>query len=545
MRWAGTLVLLALAREGGRVDERVIDAVEFGLRADGVADDGPVIQRMLEEAARAGGPVRLAFPSGRTIRIATAPERYAFRFDGASRVSVDGGGSTFLLSPAVRFLRMRDSRSMAFRRLQIDFDPLPFADATVAAVRPRERCLDVRPMAWVAAPPLGGPTKEDGEQAFFGMLWYPGPYGPVSRHYWIERIERGPEPGTLRVRAGDDFREFDDIRAGEWTIRLPVPGIAHRYGPGGCLDLFDNDTVAFEEVELWSAPWFGFRVFRNAGEVAFRRVHIRPKPGSGRLTSTWRDGFHVKGNRGKLLWEDCVLGGMNDDAFNISTHGSRVKKVSSPTEIVVQQAYPLNPMPWHEGATLSAADFDARTLLGRARIVKVTPSGPAREIGGRPAAAPVTLALEKPIEGLKAGSMVWEPESSNPDTTLRRCRIEKSCRLQSPVTLEGCEVTAFLWFYGEGVEGPFPSRVVVRDCVLRRGRGNPRLAVSFTGRARGAGGPSAVHDVAFERNRVWGGFSMTGVDDARVGGNEFLEAGAAVRIEDCRNLVRGETGDGR
>ena len=517
-------------------EAQVLRAEEFGVRGDGVSDDGPAIQRMMETAAKVGSPVCLKFRPEATIRVESAPERYVFRFHGASHVTIDGGGSTFLLGPRVRFLRLTQSSQVTIRNLNIDFDPLPFVDGTVSAVNANGRYVDVRLSAKAQKPPIGGPTKEDGEQAFFGMLWHEGAYGVLSRHYWTERIEPGPQPNTVRVFAGDRFKQFNDIEPERWRISLPVPGIAHRYGPGACLDLRDSDTVTMEDVELWSAPWFGFHVIRNRGNVAFRRVHIRPKPDTGRLTSTWRDGFHVKGNSGKLLWEDCVLSGMNDDAFNISTHASRVRKMLSPTELVVLQTFPLNPMPWHEGATLAAADFEARTLLGTARIVRAREWTTERKINGKPAASPVTLQIDRPIESLKPGLMVWEPESANPDTTLRRCRIEASCRLQTPVTLEACDVTALLWFYGERVEGPFPSNVVIRDCLLRRGRGNPRLAVSFAGRRPGQTGSSAIHDVIVERNRIWGDFSMIGVDGAHLEDNRFCEPGAAVRIEGCANV---------
>jgi len=106
------------------------------------------------------------------------------------------------------------------------------------------------------------------------------------------------------------------------------------------------------------------------------------------------------------------------------------------------------------------------------------------------------------------------------------------------VTLDACQVTALLWFYGEQAEGPFPSNVIVRDCILRRGRGNPRLAVSFVGRTADCSRPSAIHDIVFERNQVWGDFSMVGVDNVRVVDNEFREPGAFVRFENCRNLER-------
>jgi len=543
----GVLALVAAGVWGvsaatGAAGEAVLRAERFGLKADGRSDDGPAIGRMLAASARAAGAVRLAFPAGKVVRVATAAGRYVFPLAGVSRLTVDGGGSTFLLAPGLRFLRLTGSRCVTFRRLRIDFDPLPFADGLVTGVDARGRCLDVRAAPWVRALPVGGPTKADGEQAFFAMLWHRGPYGLLSRHYGTKRMVRGADPNTVRVFADDGFRAFGDVEPGRWRISLPVPGIAHRYGPGGCLDVFDNDTVTFEDVELWSAPWFGFRVMRCSGEVTFRRVHVRPKPGSGRLTSTWRDGFHVKGNSARLLWDNCVLRGMNDDALNLSTHTSRVKKRLSPKEIVVLQTFPLSPMPWHAGAVLAAADFNTRTLLGTAGIVRVTGSGKARRIGGKPAAGPVTLTLDRPIEGLPVGAMVWQPQSSNPRTTLRRCRIEQSCRLQTPVTLEACDVTALLWFYGEKVEGPFPSGVVVRDCTVRRGRGNPRLAVSFAGRTVRNARPSAIHDVVFERNRVWGDFSMVGVDRVRLAGNEFREPGAAVRIDNCRDVKRTGTG---
>lgn len=512
---------------------RTFDAAGFGVKADGASDDGPAVERMLAAALATGGPIRLVFPEGKRIRVTTASERYLFRLDGRADVALDGRGSTFLLGPDARFLRMRECRRITIRRLNIDFEPLPFVDGTVTAVNARESWLDVSVAAGQAGRLSGGPTKQDGEQAFFGMLWYRGPYGLISRHYMVERMEPAPERSGVRVFAQAGFREYGDIVPGEWRISLPVPGIAHRHGPGACMEILDNDTLTLEDVEIWSAPWFGANIIRNRGQVTFRRVHIRPKPESGRLTSTWRDGFHVKGNSGTLLWEECILEGMNDDAFNISTHTSRVRKVISPTRVEVLQAFPLGPMPWHVGNTFAAADFDSRTLLGSARVVKVTGWTTERRIDGYPATSPVVVEIDRPIPGLEAGAMVWEPECANPRTALRRCTIRNSCRLQSPVTLEQCDVTALLWFYGESIEGPFPSNVVVRDCTIRRGRGNPRLAVIFSGPEGERDRPSAIHDVLLERNKIWGDFSILGVDRARLVGNEFLDPGAVVRKEGC------------
>jgi len=525
------------------VGAEVIDAADYGLVGDGQTDDGPVIQQMLDAAAQVKGPVSLQFPAGKTIYVGTAPERRVFRWDGAENITLDGGGSTFLLDPSLRFVYMASSRNMTLRRLKVDYSPLPFADGTVVAIDAQARHYDVRLAPWVTEPPLGGPTNQDGEhfsQPFFAMLWHPGPYGPLSVHCWVDNMEPGPSPGVVRVYPNANFDHFGEMVAGEWTVSLPVPGIAHRYGE--VFKLIDNETVTVEDVELWSAPWFGFGIYRNAGELTFRRTHIRPKPGTTRFMSLWRDGFHVKGNSARLLWEDCELTGMNDDAFNISTHSSVVHAIHSPTRFEVRQKFPLLPVSWYAGSTLTAVDEPAKRVLGRRRITQVEVGPIPPPIDGQPAAPITTITLESPIEGLEVGTMVWDAAQCNPDTTLKGCTINMSCRMQSPVQLENCQVTDLLWFYGEGVEGGFPHHVRIENCTIRRGRGNPALAIAFAGMPTGEaqGGdvgnpPRAIHDVLIKNNEIWGGLVVEGVEHVRLEGNRFREVGGQV-------LLRGNHG---
>lgn len=526
---------------------QVLHAADFGVVADGQTDDGPAIQQMLEAAAAVEGPVQLQFPEGRTIYVATGTDRYVFHWDGASDVTLDGGGSTFLLDPYVRFMRMRQSSSMSVQRLRVDFSPLPFADGTVVSVNGTEHYYDVALAPWVTGAPSGGPTQEDGEQAFFAMLWYPGPHGPVSVHCWVDNMAPGPE-GTVRVYPSDNFTHFGEMVANEWQVSLPVPGIAHRYGPGECFQLKDNTTVTLADVELWSAPWFGVGVSRNAGELRFDQVHIRPKPGSGRLMSLWRDGFHVKGNSARLRWEGCVLEGMNDDAFNISTHSSVVSAIHSPTRIELRQKFPLLPIPWHAGSTITVVDEEAKKLVGRATItaVEVGPAPP--DIQGSPAAPITTATLAAPMDGLVLGQTAWDAAQCNPDTVLRDCTIRMSCRMQSPVQLEGCDISALIWYYGEGIEGGLPHHVRLESNIFRRGRGNPVTALSFAGLASGdaaipdpGGVPRAIHDVLIKNNEIWGGFTLDGVEHVRLEGNQFREASmprtlrSNYRLEDSGN----------
>jgi hypothetical protein len=211
--------------------------------------------------------------------------------------------------------------------------------------------------------------------------------------------------------------------------------------------------------------------------------------------------------------------------------------VLSPTQIEVHQRFPLLPIPWRAGATLAATDDATARLLGSARIAAVQTGREPPPIQGQPAAPIATLTLDRPIVGLAPGVRVWDPGQCNPDTTLRRCRIEMSCRMQSPVHIEKCQVTALLWFYGEGIEGGFPHDVTITDSVLKRGRGNPTLGLIFSGAPTGEAptkeawsAPRAIHDILLEGNQIWGGFVLEGTEKARLTGNRFMEAGAQITL---------------
>ena len=471
-----------------------IRVAAFGAKGDGATDDGPAVQRAMEAIASHAPPVTLRFEKDRTYRIKTSPTTWVFDLNGLRDFTLDGGGCRFVLDAHLRLIHLTGCTHATVRRLSLDFDPLPFADGTIVAKDPAGRSVDVKVHDGFVVPPLGGPTHER-EQAYFAMLWHQGPHNLIGEHYFVEDT-REAYPGSLkdrvvRVIAAPVFHGFAGIREGQTRISLPVRGVAHKvqgHGASPAVVIEENDGVCCEDIDIWSAPLFAVNVARNRGTCVFRRFNIRPKPGTTRLTSSWRDGFHVKGNYARLLWEDCHLEGMNDDAFNIATHSSRIVEVASSTQVRIQQNFPLGFVPFETGDTLAVYDVFGGRLLDRAKVVwagaerKVDASNPDRP------APPVRVRLDRPLIGMKQGDLVWNESSANPDTTLRRCKIFNSCRFQSPVTVDDCDITAFCWFYGDNIEGPLPRNVVVKNSRLQVGRGNREMVASFTSLIHGPNG---------------------------------------------------------
>lgn len=543
------IALLAISRSITAACASEVSAHDFGAKGDGISDDGPAIQRAVKALSQVKPPCTLKFERGKVYRIRTAEDTWLIRLSGLREVTIEGNGSTFLLDPKTRFLHMTGCAKAVVRGLSVDFDPLPFVDGVVVAADPVRRSIDVRVYDDYSMPPLGGPTG-DREQAYFAMLWHPGPHSLIGEHYFLRDTQEA-YPGSVRERiirafAAPETSRFAGIRPGVTQISLPVRGIAHRMEGHGASPVFvieENADVACYDIEIWSSPLFAVKVARNRGACTFQRFHIRPKPGTRRLTSSWRDGFHVKGNYARLLWEECHLEGMNDDSFNTATHSSRVIEAVSASSIRVRQIFPLGFVPFQKGDRLGAYDVSGRRRLGAVRVVRVEPEEPVNRTDPDRPAPPLKITFSPALPEIEAGDLVWNESSANPNTTIRRCKIMNSCRFQSPVRVEDCEITAFCWFYGDDLEGPLPQRVVIKKSRFQLGRGNPEMVISFNSLISGADGKIAVptepviRDVVLENNTLDGRLDIRYVSNLRLIKNRLLPPGGEIAIRQSRNIV--------
>jgi len=527
-----------------------LDALEFGLHADGVSDDGPAIRAMLEVAASVEAPIALRFPKDKVIAVKTGTERYVFHLHRREQLTIEGNGCEFVLDPYLCFIDLFDCEQITVRNLQVDYSLQATAPGTVMALDEAAYTVDVQ-LDWPDyATRLGGPTKEDGEQAFFGMLLLDAPYEVMKvKHFYVFGSE---DLGNGRVRIQSDAAHVKGLRKslklGETRIGLPVPGLAHRHGPGALCRIDYSGDILFQNVEVWTAPWFSFQLFRNRGDVTMRSVHVRPRPGSGKVLSSCRDAFHAKGNRGQLLFEDCVLTGLGDDAFNISTHCSRIRKINTSMDIEIRQQFPIQYIPFEVGDTLVVMDGANNEIIAERRILAIEEE--AVKTADRESAsydtqfsgnAPVVrLRLDAPIEGMQVGQVAFDRQSSNPINIIRGCSMDRSSRFQANVELDNCRIEAFTWFYGDPIEGPGPEIVSVRDCeVLARmtfnGWGGSKVSADYEPQAESA----MLKAVTLEGNELWGPVTIQKALEVKLSGNRFpSKDGKQLKVQTSAN-VRG------
>lgn len=516
-------------------------AKDFGVTGNGITDDGPAIQNAIVFISKKEGIKKLIFERGKIYYIKNIKGIYLFNFRKVSDIKIEGGNGIFLLDGKVRLFALEQSRNIVINNLSVDYNPLPFADGLIISKNQVKGYIDVKINSGFQMPPEGGPTNKPQEQAYFAMLWNKGSNSMIGTHFWVKqmnrifsgcRVER-----ILRVKASSNFTNWDKITSYSTRVSIPVRGIAH-LGPYEVIRVVESENANFNNVNVWSAPWFAFGLARNKGELIFNNVNICPKPGTGRLTSSWRDGFHVSSNYAKLLWEDCRIEGTNDDAFNIQSFTSTLKEVISDTEITIRQNYPLNIVPYNQGDVLVVYDVVKGKILGKARVL--------RSYGftqtGRQPAPNITLVMEHPISGMVPECQVWNESSANPQTILRRCRIYNSCRFQSSITIDHCGIYALSWFYGDNIEGPIPSNLFIKNSKLFVGGGNETIAALFSsnmskdGKLYSSKQP-VIFNVILLNNIINGELRIEHSDKISLLNNTFLLPRSKLFLSNCRNVL--------
>ncbi len=462
------------------------NATEFGVVADGKTNDGPAILKMIQAARKVTGePVRLVFPENKLILATTAEDGYLLSLGRMTDVTIDGNGSTFLLEPGVCMADLEFTRNALLKDFHVDHTTSMFVETTIHAMDAEKGFIDVKPVEPLDIDQLGGPTKQKDEQWFGGFVWCEnGGHPKAARHYRVESVQK-LDDDRIRVFTGDGPLSGGMVKTiipGITRFSMPRAGVAHRVGPGPLFRIHDATNARLERINVWSAPWFTFSIYRCEGTCEFIDVNLVPKPGTGRLMSGCRDAFHVTGNRAKLVFDGCDTSGTGDDDYNFCVLTASIRKVVAPDKIIIRQKFPIQYNPMRVGETLVVMN-NQNSILGSAKIsgYEETPLKNGDPIVPGGSCPEVTITLASPIPGLAKGLTIWSKEAGNPDTLMRNCTASFSNRMQTSLKIDRCKFTCYNESYGmsgaqDNVEGPGPGSIWITRSEFKTGRGSGFVA---------------------------------------------------------------------
>lgn len=531
MNLAVTAVLLGAAalcfQAGCTTDFR---AQDFGAKGDGVTDDGPAIQRAVSAALAAGKPARMVFEPGKTYRLLTpqatkASDAGLFELHGINDLTIDGGGSLFLLHPDVQFLQASNCQRLAVANLEIDFSPLPFVSGVITAVDKPVHAVDVEILPGFDLPATDGRPMPR-HPPFFGWLEPAEANKQSARyHYFVEKITE-TEPGSLlrrRVRLfaqENTCKKFEGVGITVGTrISVPIPGAAH--ADRRLVSITDCADITLANWSVWSAPYFAFSLARNSGTLLVTNVTLAPKPGSGRMMASGRDGFHCKGNRGQMIFDGCTVSGLGDDSFNISSMTAGLHRQESGTTIVVRRVFwpSLDYPAFAPDDLLSFFDESGKGILFSARVA-------AMESFEEKSLKLTRLSFTNTLPMLPGKCLIYNMNIPAPGVIIRNSRITGSCRMRAPMLIEHSTFTGFNWYYGDDIEGPFPRRVMIRRSYFVNGdpnnnRGDALIFASPKFSATTRATEYEADDIVLENNVFDGAVVCDHCRNLAVIGNQF------------------------
>ncbi|MCP4785328.1 MAG: hypothetical protein GY903_04855 [Fuerstiella sp.] len=302
-------------------DAAEFKVADFAAVGDGQTDDAPAVRKALAAAVEAGSGSKVTFEK-KTYRFARQPGDAILALNGATGITLEGNGAEIIGNPYNSFLSIRNCQGITMRGFVLDCDPLSFTQGDIIEVVPEEGAFVLKIHEGYANP------VELGEQ-LRKKAWDRVGFTIEAKE---RRLKKGPidfiekitelDRGESLLRVDLQAESFSHIVAGDRFVM----GL-HHGGSGALIHVTASTDIRLEDYTIHGGKYGMNHVFSdNHGRFHVKGAKIAFRPGSDRLVTSIKDGFHVKHNRLGPIIEDCLLEGMMDDSINISVCPYWVKK---------------------------------------------------------------------------------------------------------------------------------------------------------------------------------------------------------------------------
>ena len=448
---------------------KVFKAEDYGAKGDGKTDDGPAIAKAVEAACRDGSSQKIIeLKANTTYRVMSnghSADSYLLLIEETNNITVRGNNTRLLMKAPMRVCRVADSQNITLNGLVIDYSPKPYAIGKVVSVASDYSYVDISSDTDLGFTGTVTPSKRD----YFMFR----NKTDERMHFFLSKMSKNSN-GSYRFYINTALTSTALVKSQApvgMEMIVPVYGSAHI--ESGILLVQDTDTFTMQNVKIHAAPDFVYGMRRCTGKVTFKNVRLEPAAGCPPLVS-WRDGFHIKDNTAKIVWDNCYMGPLGDDAINLSCVIGCIDSVNTanglinmtPAEDTADRAGLINPGDEIVIYDMKGGANDAVYC----KIVSVL------NTAGNSISIRVDADLSK-IPNINTRYVGFY--AYNKDYEINNCTIEGTVRLRSSGTINNTKFNVF-WVRIENesaVEGPIPKNISFNHCVFSTPYSNPKTPV--------------------------------------------------------------------
>lgn len=406
----------------------VLDVGDFGA-SPALQDNRPFINKAIAAARSSDRPTVVRFEPGAVYRVSHPEEpgmqgKYAIHIKDTDNLVLDGQGATLLIThPEVGGICTEDCRNIEIKNIEIDYEPLPYAQGRIHAVNLQENWFELRvddgflepdQPSFDRAMAKWGLTVRDaagGGRRFVGAL-HADRWEKTGERLWRFHVRENEFDATLRSMG---------LQPGERYIHM-----ARNYAQAIAAVRCEN--ILWDNITVFSSPGLAFYPHLTSHHT-IRDCHV--KVHQGRIFSTNADGIHMRGSRGHALIDGCSFAGMADDAINVHSSALAVLEQPAPNQVLVKKhTFSVRP-----GDRLEAVRTASAEVLGHASVETVEDAG-----------ANLLLTLNRDFEGLAERGGTVEKNEHGYDTA--DTVFYNLSEAANPVTIRNC---TFNDFRGRGV----------------------------------------------------------------------------------------------
>ena len=442
-------------------DAVIIDVTDYGADKTGVKDSSPAIVEAVAEAKRLsdeGKEVIISFPKGRYdfypehafekklyISNTTSLEEFldkkiAILIEDMKNVTVDGGGSLFMLHGQMGGFFAINSENVTFKNFTIDMQVPTIIDVTIEKSAGINSVIAYIPECYIY-------EVRETDIIFYGDN---SPY--TGEPYWeLKTATFAPRSQSRDLTTGVTKRIMEKMLLTNATsveelegnrVKITYASESDVYAPGTVIQMRRNDRdvtgayfwdckdVVTQNIDIGFMHGFGLCA-QTTENITIDDIRFKTLPGKGTFSTCTADQVHLVSCYGDILINNCYFENPHDDPINVHGHHLQVTEISEDrTQVRVKAMHgsPYGVANFHIGDEIEFIHKSNLNVLANSkRTVTVIdgPDGKGGQLGaGTNSITETVLTLSEPIpDDVAINTFLVENVTATPNVYIRNCEF--------------------------------------------------------------------------------------------------------------------------